>query len=278
MSVPPRSRHARVPIGVAIVIVFFGIAVLGPWLASGDPRAIDLAHQFEPPSDAHPLGTGDNGVDLLNALLHGARLAGVVGLSVVGASLLLGTALGTLAGYRGGLTDHVVTGIADLVQSFPAIVLNIAILALVARAGLGHLVLALVANGWVLYARIARAEALSLRNREFVLAARALGYSEARILFRHLVPNLSGPLIIQATGGMGAVILAESTLSFLGLGPGAEVSWGALLDQGSAVLLRFPHVALFSGGAIALTVLGFNLAGDWLRDRLDPRRVSDSGG
>lgn len=266
-----RRSWRRVPIGLLLVFGFFALALLGPHLAPADPRAIDLQHQFEPPSATHLFGTADNGVDILSALLHGARLAGMVALAVVGASVLIGTILGTWAGYRGGLTDHVVTGAADLVQSFPAIVLNIAILALVARAGLGHLIVALVANGWVLYARIARAEALSLRHREFVLAARALGYSEARILFRHLVPNLTGPLVIQATGGMGAVILAESTLSFLGLGPGAELSWGALLDQGSAVLLRFPHVALFSGGAIALTVLGFNLAGDWLRDRLDPR-------
>ncbi len=155
-------------------------------------------------------------------------------------------------------------------KAFPAIVLNIAVLALVARPGLIHLIVALSVNGWVLYG-VARAETLTLREREFVEAARALGIPTHEVLLRHVIPNLLGPLVIQATTGLGVVILAESTLSFLGLGPGKAVSWGALLDQGTSVLLRFPHVALFSGGAIALSVLGFNLTGDWLRDRLDPR-------
>jgi peptide/nickel transport system permease protein len=266
-----RVRLRKTPVGVAIVIGFFTLGLIGPWVAPYDPMAIDLLHEYEPPSPAHWLGTGDNGIDILSALLHGARLAAVVGLVVVSVSVVIGTLLGTWAGYLGKLTDHVVTGIADLVQAFPAIVLNIAVLALVAKPGLMHLIVALAINGWVLYARLARAETLSLREREFVEAARALGVPTHEVIRRHIVPNLLGPLVIQATTGLGVVILAESTLSFLGLGPGKAVSWGALLDQGTAVLLRFPHVALFSGGAIALTVLGFNLTGDWLRDRLDPR-------
>jgi peptide/nickel transport system permease protein len=244
---------------------------VGPWIAPYDPLAIDLLHEYEPPSRAHWLGTGDNGIDILSALLHGARLAAVVGVVVVSVSVVVGTAVGTWAGYYGKIPDHLVTGIADLVQAFPAIVLNIAVLALVARPGLLHLIVALAVNGWVLYARLARAETLSLREREFVEAARALGVPSHQVMRRHVVPNLLGPLVIQATTGLGVVILAEATLSFLGLGPRKAVSWGALLDQGTSVLLRFPHVALFSGGAIAITVLGFNLTGDWLRDRLDPR-------
>lgn len=266
-----RNRLKRTPVGLSIVIGFFVIGLIGPWIAPYDPLAIDLLHEYEPPSRAHLLGTGDNGIDILSALLHGARLAAIVGLIVVGVSVVVGTALGTWAGYFGRMTDHVVTGVADLVQAFPAIVLNIAVLALVARPGLIHLIVALAINGWVLYARLARAETLTLREREFVEAARALGVPTREVLRRHVIPNLTGPLVIQATTGLGVVILAESTLSFLGLGPGKAVSWGALLDQGTSVLLRFPHVALFSGGAIALTVLGFNLTGDWLRDRLDPR-------
>jgi peptide/nickel transport system permease protein len=266
-----RSRLGTSPLGPALVVMFALTAVVGPWLAPYDPTEINLLRQYESPSWAHPLGTGDNGVDILSVLLHGARLAGVVGLAVVGVSLLLGTLLGVFAGFRGRGADHLVTGVADLVQAFPAIVLNIAILALVARPGIEHLVVALVVPGWVLYARVARAQTLTLREREFIVAAQALGMPERRVLVRHVLPNLMGPLVVQATAGLGAVILAESTLSFLGLGPAQGISWGALLDQGSAVLLRFPHVALFSGGAIALAVLGFNLAGDWLRDRLDPR-------
>ncbi|MCG8555714.1 MAG: ABC transporter permease [Proteobacteria bacterium] len=260
----------RVPVGLLIVAVFTLAALLGPWCAPFSPSQIDLLHEYRGPGGPHWLGTTDNGVDILSVLLHGARLAGVVGLLSVGASVCIGTLLGAYAGLRGGRVDHVVTGLADLVQAFPAIVLNIAIMALVAQPGVVHLVLALSANGWVLYARVVRSLALSLREREFVLAARALGASEARVLFRHVLPNVAGPLVVQATSGLGAAILAESTLSFLGLGPGKTASWGALLDQGSAVLLRFPHVALIAGGTIAVTVLGFNLAGDWLRDRLDP--------
>ena len=266
-----RTRLRKTPFGLLIVIAFFVLGLIGPWIAPYDPLAIDLAHEYESPSWTHLLGTGDNGIDILSALLYGARLAAIVGVVVVGISVVVGTILGAWAGYFGRLTDHVITGIADLVQAFPAIVLNIAVLALVARPGLTHLILALVVNGWVLYARLARAETLTLREREFVEAARALGVPTHEVLRRHVIPNLLGPLVIQATTGLGVVILAESTLSFLGLGPGKAVSWGALLDQGTSVLLRFPHVALFSGGAIAVTILGFNLTGDWLRDRLDPR-------
>lgn len=261
---------AQTPIGVFIVFGFFVVALIGPWVAPYDPLSIDLLHEYESPSRAHWLGTGDNGIDILSALLHGARLAAVVSIVVVGVSIVIGTLVGTWAGYYGRLADHLVTGVADLVQAFPAIILNIAVLALVARPGLIHLIVALLVNGWVLYARLARAETLSLREREFVEAARALGVPAHQVMGRHVIPNLLGPLVIQATTGLGVVILTESTLSFLGLGPGKAISWGALLDQGTSVLLRFPHVALFSGGAIAITVLGFNLTGDWLRDRLDP--------
>jgi peptide/nickel transport system permease protein len=266
-----RRTLGRTPVGVALVALFAAAAVLGPWVAPHDPAHIDLDAEYLPPSAEHPMGTGDNGVDLLSAVLHGARLAGMVAVVVVTVSLVLGAVLGTVAGYWGGRIDHLVMGLADLVQAFPAVVLNVAVLAVVARPGLLHLVLALVSNGWVVYARVARAQALSLREREFVQAARALGCSEVRVVLRHLLPNLGGPLVVQATSGLGAAVLAESTLSFLGLGPGKAASWGALLDQGSAVLLRFPHVAMVSGAAIAFTVLGFNLAGDWLRDRIDPR-------
>lgn len=266
-----RKPIGRLRIGVVLVVIFVLAAIFGPLIAPHDPAHIDLANEYATPTLAHPLGTGDNGTDVLSVLLYGARLAGTVGFVVVALSLLIGTLAGALAGYRGGAVDHTVTGLADLVQSFPAVVLNVAILAVVARPGVLHLVLALVSNGWVLYARVARGQTLAIREREYIQAARALGMNDARILLRHVLPNLGGPLVIQATSGLGAAILAESTLSFLGLGPGKAASWGALLDQGSAVLLRFPHVALFAGGTIAATVLGFNLAGDWLRDRLDPK-------
>lgn len=255
----------RLALGGAALFVLF--AILGPWIAPHDPEAIDLRRAYVPPHAGHWLGTGDNGIDLLSALLHGARVAGLVAGGVVTISVVVGTLLGTLAGYLGGVVDDLVGAAADLLQAFPGIVLNIAILALVDQPGVGHVVLALAIPGWVLYARLARAEALALRQREFVQAAVALGAPTHRVLLRHVVPNLLGPIFVQATAGVGGVILAEATLSFLGLGPSQGHSWGALLDQGSAVLLRFPHVALVAGSAISLTVLAFNLGGDALRDR-----------
>lgn len=262
-------KHAS--FGVIVAGAFVLLAIFGPFFAGFDPERIDLAHEYESPSTTHWLGTTDNGVDILSVILHGARLAGIVGITVVLISVVVGTLLGTLAAYRGGKIDQAITGLADLTQPFPSVMLNVAMLALVAKPGVVHLVLALLPSGWVIYARIARAQTLTLREREYVHAARALGMTDRRILLRHILPNLASPLAIQATSHLGGAILAESTLSFLGLGPGRAASWGALLDQGSAVLLRFPHVALIAGFTIAITVLGFNLAGDWLRDRLDPR-------
>lgn len=252
-------------------LTFFLVALLGPFLVHTSPDALDLAHAYAPPSAEHWLGTTDNGVDLLSALVHGARLAAWISVSVVTISFVLGGLLGAVAGMFGGRIDACVTGLADLLQAFPSVLLNIAVLSLVARPGVWHVVLSLSVTGWVLYARLSRAEALSLREREFVQAARALGLSEVRVLLRHVLPNLVSPLVVQATAGFGGAILMESTLSFLGLGPSRAVSWGALLDQGSAVLLRSPHVALLVGAAIAATVLAFNLAGDAMRDALDPR-------
>ncbi len=265
-----KKRLWRAP-SVWVCLLFLAIAALGPPLVTRTPDAIDLAHAYELPSDVHWLGTADNGVDLASALVHGARLAALISLSVVGLSLSIGGTLGALAGLRGGLLEALVMAFCDLLQAFPAVLLNIALLSVVARPSVEHVVLSLSISGWVLYARLARAEVLSLREREFVQAARSLGASERRVLFVHLLPNLFGPLLVQATTGFGGVVLMEATLSFLGLGPARAVSWGALLDQGSSVLLRFPHVALLSGFAIASVVLGFNLAGDVLREVLDPR-------
>ena len=254
-------RPRRAPLGVVIVGLFALAGVVGPWIAPYDPNAIDLYRQFEGPSFDHPLGTADNGVDILSALLHGARLAAVVGALVTAISMLVGAALGLTAGYFAKTVDHVVSGLADVMQAFPAIVLNIAILALVSKPGVFHLVVALSVSGWVLYARITRAQVFSIREQDYVLAAQALGAGPGRILARHVLPNASGALVVQATTGFGATILAESTLSFLGLGPGTTASWGSLLEQGSGVLLRFPHVVLFSGGAIAIN-----------SSRIQPRR------
>ncbi len=262
----------RALLGLPLVALFALTALAGPWIAPYSHRAIDLAHELAGPSRAHWLGTAENGVDVLSVLLAGARLAGTVALSTVTVSLAVGTLLGGGATFVGGRLAAVVARVTDAAQSFPSLLVNLAVLAAVARPGVGHMVMALAVTGWVGYARVARAEVLRLRDREFVDAARALGASPWRVFTRHILPNAAGPLVVQATFGLGAAVLAEASMSFLGLGPGAAASWGSLLDQGTAHLLRTPRLALVAGGAIAATVLGFNLAGDWLRDRLDPRR------
>jgi len=256
-----------VPFGALWVLLFVLMALFGPLVAPYNPEQIDLLHSFEGPSSQHWLGTGDNGVDILSLLLCGARLGGTIALAVVLSSLAIGLLVGMIAGAVGGRVDQLLMGVLDWMQAFPGLVLNLAILALVAEPSIFHVVLALTTSGWVIYARLARAQTLLIKQSTFIEAARALGLPGSRILSRHILPNILSPLIVQATAGLGGAVLAESTLSFLGLGPGKNTSWGALLDQGSMVLLRFPHVALIAGTAITLTVLGFNLCGDWLRDR-----------
>lgn len=265
------SRRERRPGSLALLAaVFGGVALFGPWLSSRGFDAIDLGHELEGPSAAHWLGSAENGVDILAVMLHGARTSALVALLSVGVSVLVGGGLGTLAGFVGGRLDALVTSTADVVQSFPAIVLAAFVLSLVDRPGLSHVALAMSAGGWVLFARLARAETLALNARELVPAVRALGVPTWAILVRHVVPNTSGPLIVQATQALGGAVVAEASLSFLGLGSGGA-SWGVLLDQGAGLLLRSPHVALVPGLAIVLTVVGFQATGDWLRDRLDPR-------
>ena len=247
------------------------VGLFAPWLAPFAPDALDLPAELEGPSLTHWLGTGDNGVDVLSHLLYGARVSlYVAGLTTL-SSATVGVAAGVWAGYRGGWWDEALMRVVDVLLAFPGILLAIFITAVLGPA-LEHVVLALALTGWVGYARLARAQALALREREFVLAARALGAGTGRVLLRHLLPNMAGPLLVQATFGLPAVILSEVSLSFLGLGvPPGTPSWGALLDTGAHYLLIAPHLSLAGGAAVALTVLAFNLVGDGLRDALDPR-------
>jgi peptide/nickel transport system permease protein len=265
------AGNLRARLGAPLVAAFSAAALFGPWVSPRSPRAIDLAHALESPSARHLLGTADNGVDVLAVLLYGARLAGTVSVCTVLISLVVGTLVGGGAAFVGGRVGAVAARVTDAAQSFPSILVNMGVMALVSRPGVLHLIAALSVTGWVGYARVSRAEVLRLREREFVTAARAMGALPGRVFFRHVLPNASGPLVVQATFGLGSVVLAEASLSFLGLGPGASASWGSLLDQGTAHLLVAPRLAVTAGLAITATVLGFNLTGDWLRDRLDPR-------
>ncbi len=260
-------------VGMILLGLFVLLALFGPWLAPFPPELQNLDHLLERPSRAHWLGTDENGCDLLSQLLYGTRLAGAIAVSVVALCLAIGTAVGTLAGYFGGAVDEVVMRLVDVLLAFPGILLNLAIVAIVPTAGIGVFVFALAINGWVGYARVARGQVLEVREREFVTAARALGAGPWRIMLRHVVPNILSPLIVQATFGFAGVILVEAALSFLGLGRLHPYSWGSLLSQGTTYLSVANHLAVAPGIAIAAVVLGCNLLGDGLRDRLDPRRV-----
>jgi peptide/nickel transport system permease protein len=261
-------------IGAALLAVFVAAAVLGPFVAPFSPTRGDLDAKLLAPSATHLLGTDENGVDLLSELLHGARIALVLSAVVVGLCAVIGVALGTIAGYVGGWVDEVIMRVVDVLLAFPGLLLNLAIVAVVKRPGAGIVVFALVVNGWVAYARVARAQVLSLRERDYVAAARALGAGAGRIMRRHIVPNLLAPVLVQMTLGFGSVTVVEASLSFLGVGPQLNYSWGALLDQGRGQIWSTQRLALVPGLAIALVVIGCNLLGDGLRDRLDPRRLA----
>ena len=270
-------RNGVALLGLAIVAGSVVLAVVAPALAPSDPVRNDLLERLVPPmwmeggSGRHPLGTDTLGRDVVSRLLYGARGSLVVGFSAVVLAGTLGLVLGLVAGYYGGRLDDVVMRLGDVQLAFPALVLAIAVLAVVG-SGLVNIVLVLGVTGWVTYARIARGETLSLRHREFVEGARALGAGDAAILWRHVLPNLLPSITVIATFSVARTIIAEASLSFLGLGlPPPAPSWGAMLDEGRNYLTTGWWLALFPGLAILAVVLGINVVGDWLRDALDPR-------
>lgn len=253
-------------IGVAVIG-----AVVGPWLAPHDPNVQLLAERLAGPSWSHPFGLDELGRDILARLLMGARVSLLVGLSVVSISAAVGVTLGAAAGYAGGRVDNALGRVMDVLLAFPGILLAIALVAVLGPS-LTNVVLALVVIGWVGYARLVRGQVLKIRELEYVQAARALGAPLARVLWRHVIPATVPAVIVQATIGMAGAIIAEASLSFLGLGVQPPTpSWGTMLDAGRAHLFDAPHLTLFPGAAIALLVLGFNFVGDGLRDRLDRR-------
>jgi peptide/nickel transport system permease protein len=260
-------------IGLGIIGLLLVTALLAPFLAPYDPLAIDLRGELEGPGTGHPLGQDKLGRDILSQVIYGSRVSLVVGLVVVGISLLIGVSLGAAAGYFGGAFDSVLMRIVDILLAFPGILLAIA-LAGILGPNLRNIILALCVLGWVGYARLVRGQVLAEKNREYVLAARAIGASHPRIILRHILPNCFAPVIVEATFGLAGVILAESSLSFLGLGPQDVPTWGRLLNEGAQYLLFAPHVATFPGIAIMLTVLAFNFIGDGLRNRWDVKRTA----
>jgi peptide/nickel transport system permease protein len=254
-----------------IVGVMVAAAVAGPWLLPIDPAVQDLPRRLMGPSWAHPFGLDELGRDVLARLLTGARISLLVGLFVVSISSAIGVIVGAVAGYAGGWIDETTGRMMDVLLAFPGILLAIALVAVLGPS-LTNVVLALASIGWVGYARLVRGQVLKIRELEYVQAARALGAGTPAILVRHIIPATLSAVVVQATLGMAGAIIAEASLSFLGLGVQPPTpSWGTMLDAGRAHLLDAPHLTVFPGLAIALLVLGFNLAGESLRDRLDPR-------
>lgn len=273
------ARHnSLATIGVVLVVIFVICAIFAPWIAPQDPARIDLPSRLSSPSSAHWCGTDELGRDILSRLIYGARISMLVGTCVVLASLGPGLIVGSIAGYYGGRIDRFVNVVVmNAFLSFPGILLAIAFVAF-RGPGIFNLVLALSLGGWVGYARLVRGQVLSAREKEFVEAARALGASDLRIIARHILPNIIQPVIVQAAIGMAGAILAEATMSFLGLGvPPPTASWGAMLNDGRSHLFDAPHLVLFPALAVMLAVLSFNFIGDALRDFLDPRSRIEAG-
>jgi peptide/nickel transport system permease protein len=258
--------------GFLIAALLFMAALIGPWLIPHAPSEQNLEQRLLPPNGRYPFGTDELGRDILARTLHGGRISLLVGFSVVSAAGVLGLTIGSLAGYFGGWFDRVVNVmLINAFLSFPGILLAIAFAAFLGP-GVDKVILALVITGWAGYARLARAQVLKVKELDFVLAARSLGASHSRIVLRHLIPNTLPAVMIQATIGLAGAILAESTLSFLGLGVLAPTpSWGAMLNDARNHLFDAPHMVVFPAAAVLLAVLAFNLLGDALRDWLDPR-------
>ncbi|MEW8137239.1 MAG: ABC transporter permease [Candidatus Thiodiazotropha endolucinida] len=254
-----------------LLIALWGIAALiGPWF-NEPANLIDLEKILQPPSLSGLLGYDDLGRPILMRLVAGAQTSFLVAVGVVGLSAIIGTAIGLLAGYQGGWLDLLLMRVIDIFLAFPGILLAIA-LAGVMGPGIDNLIIALSAVGWVGYARLTRGQVLSLKTRDHVTAAVALGSSQWTILTRHLLPLLLGPLIVEATFGMAGMVIAEAGLSFLGLGiQPPYASWGSMIRDGAGYMLMAPHMVLAPGVTIMLLVLSLNLLGDRLRDYLDNR-------
>ena len=266
-----RVRQNRMALaGAAIVSGMFALAMLAPVLG-GDPGAIDIAARLQAPGADYLLGTDDLGRDVLTRILYGARISLLVGFVAVGIATLIGILLGALAGYYGGWVDSIIMRFVDVMLCFPSFFLILAVIAFL-EPSIWNIMIIIGLTGWMGVARLVRAEFLSLRERDFVQAARALGASDGRVIFRHILPNALSPVLVSATLGVAGAILTESALSFLGIGVQPPTpSWGNMLIAGKQTLGTAWWLSAFPGLAILLTVLGYNLLGEGIRDALDPR-------
>ena len=277
-ALPARKRRRYSPmfwLGLSLVVLVSILAILAPLIAPYDPNAIsldpNLSQIFQPPSLEHWMGTDALGRDVFSRMLHGARVSLWVGFVSVGLASLIGVALGLLAGYYGGLVDEAIMRLVDIMLCFPSFFLILAVIAFL-EPNLVNIMVIIGLTSWMGVSRLVRAETLSLRERDFVAAARLAGTKPRHILFRHILPNALAPVLVSATLGIAGAILTESALSFLGLGVQPPMaSWGNMLLEGKQALGIAWWLSLFPGFAILLTVLGYNLLGESLRDILDPR-------
>ena len=269
-----RLRWGLAAAGILAVIV--ASAVFAPWVSPHDPLAVNIRHRLAPPAwmeggtPAHPLGTDQVGRDLLSRMIYGGRVSLVVGVSAVLLSATIGVLLGLGAGYFGGRTDWAIMTAVNVMLTFPFVLLALAVIAVLGPS-LVNMIIVLGAAGWPIYARVIRAETMAIRERDFVVAGRALGMSHARLVFRQILPNLMSPIVVIATLQVAQVIILESFLSFLGLGIQPPTpAWGNMLGEGRVYMLNSWWIATFPGSAIFLTTLVINLMGNALRDWLDP--------
>ena len=266
------ARYRPALFGLAFVAILLLCALASPLIAPYAPDDINTKLRGAGPSADHWLGNDDIGRDILSRIIFGTRIALIVGLGATTIAVCIGVTVGAIAGYFGGRVDFLLSRLVDALMAFPLLALLLT-LSSVFGPSLRNVVLVIGCSVWASYARVVRAEVLSLRERDYVLAARAAGATDSRIIRRHIVPNALGPVIIIASLAVGGIIILESALSFLGLGvQRPTASWGTMLSDGREFLRKYPHIAIAPGVAIALTVLAFNLIGDGLRDALDPRQ------
>jgi peptide/nickel transport system permease protein len=263
-------KNFRILFGAGVAILVILVAVFAPYIAPHDPAEQNLCQGLSLPRSGHWFGQDKLGRDQLSRLVYGARVSVIVGLSTVFISALVGIFVGALAGFFRGVVDQALMRSVDILMAFPGILLAIALTAVLGPS-LRNIILALSILGWVGYARLVRGQVIVEREKEYVHAAMALGAKSSRIIWRHLLINTSGPVIVQATFGIALAILAEASLSFLGLGAPGRPSWGAMLNEGTSFLFTAPFLSIFPGVAIMVTVLGFNFLGDGLRRLLSPK-------
>jgi oligopeptide transport system permease protein len=264
-----RNRAAMV--GLWITTLLIAAALVGPWLSPYTYSQQDYERVFEPPTRAHPFGTDELGRDVLVRVLYGARISLSIGFVASFFNFVIGVTYGAISGYVGGRTDNLMMRIVDIIYGVP-LLLWVILLMVVLKPGLVNIYIALGTVYWLTMARIVRGQVLSIKEREFVEAARALGGNTARILRRHVIPNTMGPVIVTMTLSVPQAIFVEAFLSYIGLGVQAPMaSWGSLASDATEVLRVAPHLVFFPGAAIVVTMLAFNFLGDGLRDALDPR-------